>query len=272
MEQDKITTLVVDDEPLARDLLIRLIEKDPALELVGTSSDGGMALADISRLKPDLVFLDVQMPVLDGIGVVSRLLHRRHMPHIVFVTAFDQYAVKAFELNVLDYLLKPIEKERFYPTVERVKKSIIQKKIIGLAERMLGLVSAYDTGAESQTHRSDSFLVNTGQKLVAVMPDDIIWVEAANQYVTLHTQAESYLMSENLATFSTKLDGEQFVRVHRSATINLSHLQSVARRGSGAHTLTLDGGHEVVLARGRASLLPHLLKVCNVNAHKGRTS
>lgn len=264
MTDERIKTLIVDDEPLARDLLTRLIEKDASLDLVGTSVDGGAALADISRLKPELVFLDVQMPVLDGIGVVNRLLHRRNMPHIVFVTAFDQYAIKAFELNVLDYLLKPIEKERFYPTVDRAKKAITHKKIIGLAERMLGLVTSFDDAKPSPVD-DGSFLINTGQKLVSVAPEDIIWVEAANQYVTLHTAGESFLMSENLSQFSARLDTHQFVRVHRSATINIKRLVSVARRGSGAHTLRLEGGAEVVLARGRADLLPMLLKMAAIN-------
>lgn len=268
MTDDIIRTLIVDDEPLARDLLVRLVEKDPMLQVVGTAADGGEALTQITKLKPDLVFLDVQMPVLDGIGVASRLRHRRHMPHIVFVTAFDQYAIKAFELNVLDYLLKPIEKERFYPTVERAKQAIAQKKIVGLAERMLGLVSAYESNGHAAPPEDNAFLINTGQRLVSVLPDDIVWVEAANQYVKIHTEAESFLMSENLTQFSRKLDERVFARVHRSATINVSKLVSVARRGSGAHTLTMAGGHLVILARSRARLLPFLLKMTNVNQSK----
>ncbi len=265
LTDDIIRTLIVDDEPLARDLLVRLIDKDPMLQVVGTAADGGEALTQVTKLKPDLVFLDVQMPVLDGIGVANRLRHRRHMPHIVFVTAFDQYAIKAFELNVLDYLLKPIEKERFYPTVERARQAIAQKKIVGLAERMLGLVSAYESNGPALPRQENAFLINTGQRLVSVPPDDIVWVEAANQYVKIHTETESFLMSENLSQFSKKLDEQAFARVHRSATINVSKLVSVARRGSGAHTLTLAGGHQVILARSRSRLLPFLLKMTNLN-------
>lgn len=268
MTEDIIRTLIVDDEPLARDLLARLVDKDSMLQIVGSAADGGEALAQISKLKPDLVFLDVQMPVLDGIGVANRLRHRRQMPHIVFVTAFDQYAIKAFELNVLDYLLKPIEKERFYPTVDRAKQAIAEKKIVGLAERMLGLVSAYERNGPAAPPEDNAFLINTGQRLVSVSPDDIVWAEAANQYVKIHTEAGSFLMSENLSQFSKKLDERTFARVHRSATINVSKLVSVARRGSGAHTLTLTGGHQVILARSRASLLPFLLKMTNLNQPK----
>lgn len=266
MNEGLIKTLIVDDEPLARDLLASLIEMDPSLQLVGTSRDGGEALADISRLKPDLVFLDVQMPVLDGVGVVDRLLHRRHMPHIVFVTAFDQYAVKAFELNVLDYILKPIEKERFYPTVNRAKQAIRQKKIVDLAQRMLGVVSAFREEQVPPAIDENSFLINTGKRLVTITADDIIWVEAANQYVRVHTETESYLMSENLRQFTAKLNDTMFLRAHRSATINVSKVVSVARKGSGAHRISLAGGHSVVLSRGRAAHLPLLLNMSRLNA------
>lgn len=264
MENAPIKTLIVDDEALARELLVALVKKDPALELVGQCANGADALAAISRLEPDLVFLDVQMPVLDGLGVVERLLHRTKPPHIVFVTAYDQYAVRAFELNVLDYLLKPVEKTRFYPLVERVKESIRKDQICTLAERMFGAVSTFKTG-NVPSPDTDNILINTGQKLVSIAINSIVWVEAANQYVTIHTMSEKHVMSENLGQFSRRLTDLQFLRVHRSSIINLAYVVAVSRAGNGAHRVTMKNGDKVVLSRGRSELLPVLLQATQPN-------
>lgn len=263
MENAPIKTLIVDDEPLARDLLRSFAAKDSCLQIVGECANGAEALSAINAHQPDLVFLDVQMPVLDGIGVVERLLHRKTLPHIVFVTAFDQYAVKAFELNVMDYLLKPVEKTRFYPLVEKIKATIRREQICDLAERMFGAVSSYKNTSVLQPSE-DSILINTGQKLVSLTAQDIIWVEAANQYVTIHTANDQYVMSENLGQFSARLNALQFLRIHRSALINLAYVTSVARAGNGTHKVTLKNGAVVLLARGRADMLPRLLEAARL--------
>ncbi|NVJ98373.1 MAG: response regulator transcription factor [Alphaproteobacteria bacterium] len=270
MSTPKIKTLIVDDEPLARELLASLVRKDSALELVGESPDGADALAKITTLKPDLILLDVQMPVMNGIGLASRLIHRRDVPYIIFVTAYDRYAVKAFELNALDYILKPIAKDRFFPAVEKAKQAISQQRIYEMAEKMLGLVSSLsDTGSHG---RQEAIVINTGGKLVSLEPEDIIWIEAANQYVRIHTNRQIFMMAENLGKFADRLDGAFFQRVHRSAIINLAKVRSVARKGSGAHRIGLAGGQEVILTRSKAQLLPLLLKYARSNTGSAQST
>jgi two-component system LytT family response regulator len=261
-----IKTLIVDDEKLARDLLIELINKDNELALIGQCNDGQQALDCIRRLQPGLVFLDIQMPIMDGLAVVKNLQEMVEPPYIIFVTAFDQYAIQAFDYHVLDYVVKPIDKSRLYMSIKRAKVAIEQKSLAVMAQRMSDMVKTMEKRTiESQTLSSapHHLVINTGYELVSIKPQEIIWVEAANQYVKIHMLNERHIMSENLSQFSQRLDMKGFLRVHRSALINLCHLKRVSKKSNGTHLLTLRGDIQVVLSRGKADLLPLLLEaVC----------
>ena len=257
-----IRTLIVDDEKLARDLLAKLVGRDQSLELVGQCSDGQQAIDSIHRLEPELVFLDVQMPIMDGLAVAKSLQHLKCPPYIIFVTAYDKYAIQAFDCHALDYVVKPIDKARLYASIQRAKSAIEQKNIVAMAQRMTDMMKSLDasTGIScNSTAVPHNIIINTGHQLISIRPEDIIWIEAANQYVKVHVLEQHHVMSENLSQFSHKLDAKYFVRVHRSALINISKVVSVSRKGSGAHLITLEGGAQVVLSRGRSDLLPVLL-------------
>lgn len=255
-----ISTLIVDDEDLARSLVAALVRKDPELLSVGECSDGGAALQKIAEAKPDLVFLDIRMPVLNGLEVVERLLASDYLPYIIFVTAYDDYAIKAFELNVLDYLVKPIEKKRFHKAVRRAKEAIRKREMLDLTRRLVDLNQSV-TASRDNDPGEGALLVRKGDRVVRLTMSDIAWVEAANQYVHIHTGEESYTLSESLSQFQRRIDDPRFVRTHRSALVNAAAIESVLKNRNGTHLLKLRTGHDVTVARSRSALLPGLLRL-----------
>lgn len=253
------TAVVVDDEELSRTLLRTLIERESSLTVVAECGGGCAAIDAITKYRPDVVFLDVQMPDVDGIGVARALADRSIATHIVFVTAYDRYAITAFELNVVDYLVKPIEKGRFRQTVERVENKLRRDTVWDLSQKVHDLSDAL-RGSGDGGAASPDIVIRSGDRVDLVQLEDIQWVEAANQYVRIHANDREYVMSETLKRFRSRLDDERFVRVHRSAVINCNKLASVKRRSGGLHLLTLENGDTVTLARSRARLLPEIMK------------
>ena len=259
-----IRCLVVDDEALARDLLCSLVERDPELSLAGICENGASALNSIEAEHPDLVLLDIQMPVMTGLEMVTKLLaDRGEIPYIVFVTAYDEYAIQAFELNVLDYLIKPIQKARFAETIHRAKEAIKNRNMLAITEKLVKLVENRNSDQIApETSNQARITVRKGDEIRALATDDIIWVEAANQYIKIHCNNHSYIQAQSLTLFSAQIDHPNFIRVHRSSLINSMYLQRVVRKPDGSYRLVLQGDVELRLARNRRDLLPLLLERC----------
>jgi two-component system, LytTR family, response regulator len=217
-----IRTLIVDDEPLARQRLRRLLEADPDIVILGECGDGQQAVTDLRQLRPDLVFLDVQMPVLDGFGVLQAL-GGTPLPTVIFVTAHDRYALKAFEVHALDYLLKPFDKARFGAALERAKTQVRQGSAAALDERLQELLQTV------QPRRSgpERLIVRSSGRIYFVRTEDIDWIEAAANYVRLHVGKEDHLLREGLTALEKKLDPGRFVRIHRSTIVNLERIQEL---------------------------------------------
>ena len=223
-----IRALIVDDEPLARERIRMLLTDEPQIEIVAESANGTEALRDIQRLTPDLVFLDVQMPELTGFEVLYRLEQTR-MPVIIFVTAYDQYALKAFEAGALDYLLKPFDNARFVHALSRAKERVLQNK--------------------KSPAKTDRFMIKSTGQISFVKIAEIDWIEAADYYACLHVGAKSHLLRRRMSELERELDGETFCRVHRSSIVNLNRVRGLEMNAEGDFEVVLDGGRKLRLSR-----------------------
>jgi two-component system LytT family response regulator len=266
----KIRTLIVDDEPLARQRVRKLLEADSDIAILGECSDGKQAVAELQRLRPDLVFLDVQMPVLDGFGVLQSLVGT-DLPVVIFVTAHDRYALKAFEVHALDYLLKPFDKARFSAALERAKAQVRQGSAVALEDRLEKLLQTLapshpqplvykGRGAtESPTpqaakpdagRRLERLMVKSDGRIYFVRIDDVDWIEAAGNYVRLHVGKENHLLRETLTALEKKLDPARFVRIHRSTVVNLERIRELQPVFHGDYVIVLRDGQELAVSRG----------------------
>lgn len=235
-----LTLLIVDDEPLAREGLRMLLAGDPDVEAVHEAKDGREAVAALRERRPDLVFLDVQMPEMDGFSVVREVGPER-MPAVVFVTAHDKYAIQAFEVNALDYLLKPVTRERFAQALARAKTRL-QAQPAGEASRQI--LSLLETLAAP--HRPLRRLaVRAAGKTSFVDLEDVDWIEAAENYVKLHAGKASHLVLVAMNTLEKSLDPETFLRIHRSIIVNVGRIQELEPVAHGEYVVTLPHGVRV---------------------------
>jgi two-component system LytT family response regulator len=267
-EKPKIKTLVVDDEPLARRNLRVLLEADPEVELVGEASGGAEALALISEHSPDLVFLDVQMPEMDGFGVLERL-EAEQLPVVIFVTAFDRYALKAFDFHALDYLLKPFDDSRFEKALARAKQQLAQRELKDLSRRLISLLEdrgaahvndAAGASADKPARYQTRFLIKSGGRVSFIRADEIDWIEAEDYYVKLHVKGRGHLLRETMNDIEACLDPEVFVRIHRSSIVNLERVRELRQLFGGDYTVVLHDGTQLKLSRARRERLESLLK------------
>lgn len=240
----KIRTLIVDDEPLARQRLRALLTPDPDIDLVGECGDGAQAVDALRQLRPDLLWLDVQMPALDGFGVL-RALDGAVPSAVVFVTAHDRYALRAFEVHALDYLLKPFDKARFAAALERAKSQVRQGKTAELEKRLLALLQS----SPAPANFPDRLIVKTGGRISFVPVKDIDWIEAAGNYVKLHVGKEDHLLRETLGGLETKLDPHRFARIHRSAMVQIERIKQLQPAFHGDYVVKLRDGTELTLSR-----------------------
>ena len=231
--------VIVDDEPLARDTIRMLVARDPELVVAGECS-GVEAPELIAKTKPDILFLDVQMPEVDGFDVLSAL--GSEPPVVVFVTAYDAYALRAFDVHALDYLLKPFDDARFELTLRRAKE-----RVRGTGDTNARLLAML----EERGRFAKRFLVRNGEKILVIKAEEIDWIEAADYYVSLHVGAKSHLLRETMTELEARLDPERFFRVHRSAIVNLERVTEIHPLFRGDCTLVLAGGAQVRLSRTR---------------------
>jgi two-component system, LytTR family, response regulator len=247
-----IRTLIVDDEPLARERIRMLLKDEPEFEIVSESASGTEAVGDIRRLAPDLVFLDVQMPELTGFEVLDRLDPAR-MPVIVFVTAYDQYALKAFEVCALDYLLKPFDRERFGRALARARAELDRRQAGQVNERVLKLLSELGTVKK----HLEKLMIRDGGRVFFLRTDEIDWIEAAGNYVRLHVGKEAYLYRETMTKLEAQLNPERFARIHRSAMVNIERIKEMQPWFRGDYVIVLRDNQKLTLSRtyrGRLNL------------------
>jgi len=239
-----IRALIVDDEPPARDLIATLLRDEPDLEVVGQCSNGRDAVAAIKRFSPDLVFLDVQMPGMDGFGVLGQLPAGR-LPLVIFVTAFDQHALRAFEVHALDYLLKPFEYDRLRQAVRRARTELAQGSATGCQARLLALLE--ELRARSRTW--NRLAIRDGGRVVFLQPDEIDWIEAEGNYVRLHVGKESHLLRETMSSTEGRLVSKKFLRVSRSTIVNLERVKEWQPLFHGDSVVILRDGTRLTVSR-----------------------
>jgi two-component system LytT family response regulator len=243
-----IRTLLVDDEELARRGLRVRLERAGDIAVVGECGNGGEAIAAIGKLAPDLVFLDVQMPEVSGFDVIAGLDPKR-APHIIFVTAFDQYAVKAFEVNALDYLLKPIDDERFAQALRRAREALASSRDENFGARLNAGVASFHQGAAAMRPGSDRLAIPTGDRVVLLRIAEIDWVEACGNYVSLHIGKKAWLLRETIAAMDQRLAPHGFARIHRSTLVNVERVAELRALANGEFAVLLRDGGELKLSR-----------------------
>jgi two-component system LytT family response regulator len=243
-----IRVVVADDEPLARHGVVGMLASQPGIAVVGEARNGSEAVRAIRDHRPDLVFLDVQMPELDGFAVVRQLA--APLPLIVFITAFDDYAVRAFELAAIDYLVKPFTDARFELAFARARARVRggARSGPGGAARVLHELGA---GTGEAIAPPGHFLVRTGRRSVLIGVDEVDWIEADGYYATLHVRGEAHLVRETMASLEARLDPVRFVRIHRSAIVNLGRVRELRRTAAGHLEAVLTDGTKLEVSRSR---------------------
>ncbi len=252
---NKIRTLVVDDEPMARERVLSLLQQEEDVEVVGECSDGSQALAAIQHHAPDLVFLDVQMPELDGFAVLEAIGGNR-MPAVVFVTAFDQYAVRAFDAQAIDYVLKPIDTERFRRALQRARSHLAHPDD-AFARRVSEVLKSIDRGA---LQRYPARLAIRSEGRVRLLDiDEVDRIVAAGNYVEIHTGAKQHLLRETMTSLESRLDPQRFVRVSRAAIVSIARIREVQPLFNGDFVVLLKNGAQVNGSRRYRAALEVLL-------------
>lgn len=246
----RLRCILVEDEPPALDRLRRLLSSDPEVDIVAECPDGSAAVELISRLRPDLVFLDIQLPGKDGFEVLKEL--GPDLPLIVFVTAYDEYAVKAFEVNALDYLLKPFDQERVMQALARARQ---QQNVVQQSEfqkRVLSMLESRDTSSRRLTR----ILIKNAGRLAFLNVSEIDWVQAQGNYLQLHTGSASFMLRETMNGFEAQLDPEEFLRIHRGFLVRLSAIREIQQEARGSSVVILKNGTRLPLSRRYRSRLP----------------
>jgi two-component system LytT family response regulator len=241
----RIRVLIADDEPLARERLRMLLQPEDWLEVVEEVGDGLAAIAAIQKVRPDLVFLDVQMPGATGFDVIEAI-GPDHMPFVVFVTAYDKYALKAFDVHAIDYLLKPFDKERFLSGLARARQQIERRSSGELERRLLELMQ----DLKPPSARIDRFVIKSGGRVFFVRAEEIDWIEAAGNYVKLHVGNDAHLFRETMNALEARLNPDTFYRIHRSHIVNIERVRELQPWFNGEYVVFLKDGTRLTLSRG----------------------
>jgi len=249
----RVRALIVDDEPLARRGIRRFLRNDPETDVVGECRDGESAVTAILSKKPNLVFLDVQMPEMDGFAVVHRVGPDR-MPTAIFVTAYDQYALSAFEAHAIDYLLKPVGQQRFAKALEKAKERIAERSSHDLSERMIAMLERIQKREEYLEHLP----VSGNGRIHLVRTKEIDWIEADGNYAILHFGTRTLEIRETLTSLEVKLNPRDFLRIHRSTIVNANAIKEVQSWFHGYHLVMLQNGQELRMSRYQSEVAERL--------------
>ena len=251
----KIRVLVADDEPLARDYLRLLLSDTGEAEVVAECGNGREAVALINSLNPDLVFLDVQMPEMDGFAVVEALGAGR-MPPVVFTTAYERHAIRAFEIHALDYLLKPFDQARFADAWAHARARL---RGHGGGGEEAGRLAALIESLRPRPACLERFMIKSGGRIIFVSADSVDWIEADDKYARLHTSSGAHLVRQTLGALASQLDPRKFLRIHRSAVVNVERVKELHPLFNGEHVVVLDSGARLTLSRTYRDKLYELL-------------
>ena len=261
-----IRTLIVDDEPTARRGLRLLLSNQPDILVAGEASHSAEAVRLISELKPDLVLLDVQMPQGDGFDVIQQV-GAAQMPVVIFITAYDDYALRAFEVSAIDYLLKPFEDARFYSAIQRARESVRLRRAEAVNERLSRLLHFLEAGktaaagaSEKEQAFSDRILVKSSGEIIFLKAEEIDWIEAEGDYMVFHVAGKSHLLRETMARLEARLDPKRFIRIHRSTIVNIDRVKKLSPSFVGEYTVVLSDGTKLKLSRSYHERLQELLK------------
>lgn len=235
-----LKVVIIDDEPPARKKLKMFLQHTPNIEIVGEAGDGLEALAIIEKFKPDLIFLDIQMPHLTGFEVLEEI-NQTIMPKVIFTTAYDQYAIKAFEVQALDYLLKPFDEERFQQSLKRAFDKTPTQQVTQINDLLLEL--------KAKQKHLQRILLKTNNKMVVIKTDDINWINAEEKYVNIYVGKQIHLYRETISSLEQLLDPEKFVRIHRSHIINIDFLKEISPWSHGDHVIILKDNTQLHLGR-----------------------
>jgi len=248
-----LRALIVDDEALARTALVRLLKRERDVSLIGQCDDGESAVQTIRQAQPDIVFLDVQMPEMDGFQVVEAIGAER-MPVTIFVTAFDRYAIRAFDANAVDYLLKPFAPDRLTRALARARERCLGKQDKEASQRLFSLLDS-----RLQSDYAQRLAVATGGRIVFVPVADIDWIEAEGNYARLHVSRKAFDVRETLQALMEKLDPREFIRIHRSTIVNARRIREVQPWFQGSHIVVLQSGEELRMSRYQREAVDRLL-------------
>lgn len=255
-----VRVVIADDERLARQKVRILLDSEPNLTVVAECQDGRQTISAINCFHPDLLLLDIQMPDLDGFQVLSEI-PPRELPVVIFTSAYDQYAIRAFEAHALDYLLKPFDQERLHQSIERARLELLKSENRDVTHRLMELLSQVKSGTTANpTHSGDRLVIKTKGRVVFLDFNDIDWVEAAANYVRLNAGKESYLLRETISRTSERLNPNEFVRIHRSTIVNVRKIKELIPVNSSEYVVVLKNGKELSCSRGYRALLQRVIE------------
>ncbi len=254
-----LRTVTVDDEPLARQFLSVLLSEHKDIQVVAECENGREAVSYLQSKPVDLLFLDVQMPKVGGFDVVEQV-GLQHLPPTIFVTAYQEHAVRAFDVHAVDYITKPVSPERLATALERVRKKIAAETALMTQEQLTAVLNGLRNSTEESKSYSSRFLVKDGEKEILLPAEKIDWIEAAQYYCCLHTNGHKYMLREAIANLDRSLDPRQFVRIHRSAIVNLNRIKEVYREGRMEGTVVLSDGQRLKLSKAGREKLAELGK------------
>ncbi|HSC27347.1 MAG TPA: LytTR family transcriptional regulator DNA-binding domain-containing protein [Vicinamibacterales bacterium] len=241
----KTRVLIADDEPLARERLRTLLGDEPWVQIAAECQSGVETIEAIARHSPDLVFLDIQMPDATGFDVIAAIEPGR-MPLVVFVTAFDEYALRAFDVHALDYLLKPFDRERFQQTLNRARQQLERRPNGDFEQRLIDLVR----DLKPPDNRRPRFVIKAGGRVFFVRADEVDWIESAGNYVKLHVGTDAHLMRETMSALEARLDPAIFFRIHRCHIVNIERVKELQPWFNGEYVVFLQNGTRLTLSRG----------------------
>jgi two-component system LytT family response regulator len=253
IESPLIRVLLVDDESLAREMLREMLQDDPAVTIVGESCNGLEALEAIRTHSPDLIFLDVQMPELGGFEMLEAL--GKEIPRVIFVTAYDQYAVRAFEVHALDYLLKPFDQERFNISWQRARAQILRDRGGGTDQRILALLQEMKAGNKYL----ERLVIKASGRIYFLETTEIDWIEAEGNYVSVHCGKKSHLLRETISSLEAQLEPKKFLRIHRSSIVRIDRIQELQPWFHGEYRIILQNGTQLTLSRNYREKLQEAL-------------